>query len=93
MKDYVGKSIIANYFKGIEGLEGKLSFDENGLGFKSHKINIQKADIRIEYADMEKAELRGILLGLNVYTKDGTLHKFVVYGRKKVLEFLNSKIK
>ena len=29
---------------------------------------------------------------MSVYTKDGVEHKFVVYHRKDVVEFLNSKV-
>ena len=89
--DYNGKTIVANYFKGVQSLGGKLTFDNEGISFKSHKLNIGNGEIRIEYSDIEKAEKRGFLTGLNVTTKDGTLHKFVVYHRKDIIEYLESK--
>lgn len=91
MKDYSGKTIAANYFRGIESVGGKLHFDNTGIIFKSHAFNIQRGETRIEYEDIEKAEVKGFLTGMSVYTKDGTEHKFVVYFRKKVVAFLNSK--
>ena len=41
---------------------------------------------------MLKAEVKGFLTGMSVYTKDGVEHKFVVNHRKDVVEFLNSKV-
>ena len=54
MKDYCGKSIAANYYRGIEAVGGKLIFDETGITFKSHALNIQTGESRIEYKDMLK---------------------------------------
>lgn len=42
MNNYVGKSIGANYIVNMESLGGKIHFEENGLTFKSHALNIQK---------------------------------------------------
>ena len=92
MKDYCGKSIAANYYRGIEAVGGKLIFDETGITFKSHALNIQTGESRIEYKDMLKAEVKGFLTGMSVYTKDCVEHKFVVYHRKDVVKFLNSKV-
>jgi len=92
MKDYCGKSIAANYYRGIEAVGGKLFFDDIGITFKSHALNIQTGESRIEYKDMAKAEVKGFLTGMSVYTKDGIEHKFVVYHRKDIVKFLNSKV-
>lgn len=90
MKDYIGQSILANYYRGIEAVGGKLFFDQTGITFKSHAINIQTGETRIEYCDIQKAQKRGLLTGMSVFTKDGFEHKFVIYHRKDVIEFLNS---
>ncbi|MBR2432588.1 MAG: hypothetical protein IKB23_06690 [Clostridia bacterium] len=92
MRDYCGESIPANYYRGIEAVGGKLFFDETGMTFKSHAFNVQTGESRIEYKDIAKAQVKGFLTGISVYTKDGIEHKFVVYYRKKVVEFLNSKV-
>lgn len=91
MKDYAGQTILANYYRGIEAVGGRLTFDEFGMIFRSHAINIQTGDTRIEYRDIQKAQKRGFLTGMSVFTKDGTEHKFVVYHRNDVIEFINSR--
>lgn len=92
MKDYCGQSIAANYYRGKEAVGCKLFFDDTGITFKSHAFNIQKGETRIEYKDIAKAEVKGFLTGMSVYTKDYVEHKFVVNQRKDVVEFLNSKV-
>ena len=57
MKDYCGKSIAANYYRGIEAVGGKLIFDDTGITFKSHALNIQTGESRIEYKDVLKADV------------------------------------
>lgn len=96
MEDYIGNSIAANYFKGIEAVGGKIYFDEAGLTFKSHALNIQTGETRIEYAQIIKVAKRNTLgiipNGISIFTKDNFQHKFVIYNRKSVIEFLQSKI-
>ncbi len=36
MKDYIGQSIAANYFRGAEAVGGKIYFEPTKLIFKSH---------------------------------------------------------
>ncbi len=78
MSDYTGKTIFANYYRGIEAVGGKLYFDEHGITFKSHAFNVQTGETRIEYRDMQKAEKRGLLTGMSI--------------REDVIDFINSKI-
>jgi hypothetical protein len=92
MKDYCGKSISASYYRGFESVGGKLFFDDTCITFKSHALNTQADEKRIEYKDIEKAKVKGFLTGMSVYTKVGVEHKFVIYHRKAVVEFLNSKV-
>ena len=92
MRNYQGTTIPANYYRGWEAVGGKLIFDDFGMTFNSHALNIQTGSTRIEYRDIEHAMPKGFLTGLSVYTKDGTEHKFVVYHRKALAEFLNSKV-
>ncbi|MBQ8549775.1 MAG: hypothetical protein IJ426_00355 [Clostridia bacterium] len=99
MKDYCGKTISANYvhvgaiFKTQEAIGGKLSFDESGMEFNEHKLNVRSVGtVRIEYADIKEAKKRGILNGMDVVTNDGTVHMLVVSHRKDIIEFIMSKI-
>lgn len=89
-KDYRGKTIPANYYRGLEAVGGKLAFDDRGMTFRSHALNIQTGETRIEYKDILNAQTRGLLTEISVYTKDGAEHRFVVYHRKDVVAFLES---
>ena len=96
MKDFTGQSIPANYFRWIEAVGGKIYFHEDRLVFKSHAFNIQRGEKEIKYKDITEAKIRMTMFiipnGMEIITKDGFSHKFVLYGRDKVIEFLNSKI-
>lgn len=96
MKDFNGMAILANYFRGIEAVGGKLYFDETGMTFKSHKLNIQTGNTRIEYRDIQEISKRNTLgivpNGMAVITRDGYEHKFVIYNRKEVIRFLQNKL-
>lgn len=96
VKNYVGLSIAANYFRGMEAVGGHLHFYENYMIFKSHALNIQTGEQTIEYSQMVKIAKRNTLgivpNGISVFTKDGFEHKFVIFNRNSVIEFLNSKI-
>ena len=95
-ENYVYEKIAANYMRGKEAVGGWINFDENGLTFNSHAINIQRGETRIEYADIQDVKKRNTLgivpNGISVYTKDNFEHKFVIYNREDVIEFLKSKM-
>ena len=82
---------MANYFKSIEAVGGRLEFDKTGMTFRSHGINFQLVELRIDYGNVRRAEKKGLFNGMTVYTKDGDEHTFVVWGRKHLIEYLNSK--
>lgn len=96
MKNYIGDSIAANYFRGIEAVGGHIKFDETGLIFKSHSLNIQTGNTRIDYSQIVRIAKRNTLKivpnGISVFTKDNFEHKFVINNRKSVIEFLQSKL-
>lgn len=97
MKDYVDKSIAANYFRGTEAVGGKIYFDKTGMTFKSHMFNIQRGETRIEYCEIDSVAKRNTLgiipNGMLILTRDGFEHKFVINSRTKVIEFISQKIK
>ena len=41
---------------------------------------------------LTNSKIKGFLTGMSVCTNDGVEHKFVIYHRKDVVEFLNSKV-
>lgn len=93
--EYCGKSISANYFRGREAVGGKIYFDEKGFTFKSHYFNIKTGDTRIEYIQIDNVKKRNTLgiipNGISIYTRDGLEHKFVIYNREQVIEYIQSK--
>lgn len=95
-ESYLNEKIAANYMRGKEAVGGWIYFDENGLTFKSHAVNIQTGETRIEYADIRDVKKRrtwGVVPnGISVYTNDDFEHKFVIHDREQVIEFLKSKI-
>ncbi len=96
MNDYIGKSINANYFRGIEAVGGKITFDEMGLVFKSHSFNLQTGETRIDYSQIRAINKRNTLgivpNGIAIVTKDDINHKFVINNRNKVIRFLMQKL-
>ena len=93
IKNYVGTSINANLFRGIEAVGGKIHFSDNSLIFKSHELNIQKGKTEIKYKDIESISKRNTLgivpNGIKIVLKNGVEHNFVVNNRKKIINFLN----
>ena len=78
---------LANHFKGIEGVGGKLYLTDKRLVFKSHNLNIQNHELSIMLRDIQKAETYKPLHlssnGLCVETVDGVVEKFVVENAEK----------
>lgn len=93
IKNYIGTSINANLFRGIEAVGGKIHFDDNSLIFESHKLNMQKGKTEIKYKDIGSISKRNTLgivpNGIKIVLKNGIEYGFVVNNRKKIIEFLN----
>ena len=94
MKNLIGSSIPANYFRGAESVGGKLLFDETGMTFSSHSFNVRTGETRIDYADVSLVRGRNTLgivpNGVSVFTQDGFEHRFVVNGRDDVMAFITA---
>lgn len=86
----------ANLFCGIEAVGGKLFLTNKKVVFKSHQLNIQKAQRNIPYEDILEISKRNtaklIGNGIRIKTTDGNVFDFVVNQREKWLEKLNEKI-
>lgn len=95
MENYVGKSIMANLFRGIESVGGKIYFYESYLEFKAHALNIQKGVTQIKYADIDSIIKRNTLgivpNGILIVLKSGDQYKFVINNRNKVIEFMKTR--
>lgn len=97
MRNLLGTSIPANYFRGAEAVGGKLLFDETGMTFQSHGFNVSTGKTRIDYGDIllikERNTLGIVRNGISVFTENGFEHKFVVNGREEIIEFLTMQSK
>ena len=97
MRNLIGSSIPANYFRGAEAVGGKLRFDETGMTFSSHGFNVSTGETRIDYADVVLVRGRSTLgivrNGISVFTENGFEHKFVVNGREEIMEFMTAQAK
>lgn len=95
-KNYIRTSINANLFRGIEGVGGKITFDDIGLTFKSNYFNVQTEEIRIEYSQISTINNRKTCFvvpnGISIITKDNLKYDFVINFRKPVIEFLMSRL-
>lgn len=89
------KNGFANHFVGIEAVGGQLFLGHNRLFFKSHSLNIQTHELEIPLSQIVKIEKAFGLLGFNrfnVFLKDGSIEKFVVYNREDWIRCINAQI-
>ena len=87
---------VANLFRGLEGVGGKLFITNKNVLFKSHKFNIQKGQTTILFSAIKRLETRKTMKvvdsGLRITTLAGTHFDFVVNNREDLITILNSKI-
>lgn len=87
------KKFAANMFLNGESLGGFLHIYENGLRFKSHAFNFQKADVWIDILDIQNLENFNTLFfipnGLKVSCSTGE-YDFIVWNRSKVSKLITS---
>jgi len=88
--------VLANLFRGLEAVGGKLKITDRRLVFKSHDLNIQKGTTEIlieQIAEIKKRNTLGIVPnGISIVTKDGAKYKFVLWRRSKIIDFINSRM-
>jgi hypothetical protein len=81
---------LANHFRGIEGVGGKLFLTDRRLRFVSHRLNVQVHDTSWPLSTIVRAEatrtLGVIPNGLVVWLADGRRERFVVHGRDRWTE-------
>ncbi len=94
--NFIGTSKAANLFRGREAVGGRLHFDEKGMTFQSHKVNIQKGQSRIHYNEIKHIKafrtLGIVPNGMAIVTKKGKEYRFVINNRKAIMAFLNGKV-
>jgi transcriptional regulator with XRE-family HTH domain len=88
---------VANLFRGIESVGGRIKLTTKKLVFKAHAINIQKQEVEIPINNIERIEKKNSLFIipniLVVILKSGVEYKFVVFGRNKLISLIEAEIK
>jgi len=86
----------ANLFRGIEGIGGKIFLTNKRIIFKSHRANIQRGQISIEYKKVKKITKRKTAKfldnGIKIKTNNGSEFNFVVNERKQWIKKLTERI-
>lgn len=87
---------VANLFRGLESVGGKLFLTNKQLVFKSHNINVQTGTTKLTLDRIESIDKRKTMLivenGLLVRTINGHEFKFVVNDRNEWLKVLNESL-
>jgi hypothetical protein len=87
--------VPANLFRGIEGVGGRLRITNQRLVFQPHAFNFQKMPLEISLGDIAEATKRNSLgfipNGILIRTRAGVEYKFVVWGRDKLLDILQTR--
>ena len=87
---------VANLFRGLEGVGGKLFLTNKQLVFKSHNINVQTGTAKLTLDRIESIEKRKTMFIINnsllVRTINGHEFKFVVNDRDEWLKVLNESL-
>lgn len=95
-KEKLEVEILANLFRGLEGVGGKIFLTNERLIFKSHSLNIQKGQTNINYSEISSVDKRKtaklIDNGIKIITKEGTEYDFVVNDRDTELKKIQQKI-
>lgn len=85
---------VANLFKGVESVGGKLYLTESELIHRPHSLNIQTKETTIPVLDIVDVETKNTLgvvpNGLLVTTKNKTTYHFIVSKRKKWLAYIEN---
>lgn len=83
---------LANLFRGWEGVGGRLYVTNRRVIFESHMVNIRRGVTEIPLADIEEVRPRNNLWvipnGMEIETRDGIRYRFVVWGRKQIIDMI-----
>jgi hypothetical protein len=86
---------LANHWKGLESVGGKLFLTNRRLRFRSHKMNVQNHDESYVLSDIilvKASRTLGIVPnGLKVHLRGGTVERFVVTNRSDWVQRLQPK--
>ena len=84
---------MANLFRGWEGVGGRLYVTNRHVIFESHFINFQRGVTEIPLDEIDDARPRNNLgfipNGMEILTREGTRYRFVVWGRKRLIDMIH----
>ncbi|OWR29846.1 hypothetical protein CDO73_12220 [Saccharibacillus sp. O23] len=86
-------NILANLFRGMEGVGGKIDITNERVIFKAHSLNFQREPLEIRISEIQHVGKRstwGIIPnGMEIATRKGETYKFVLYNRGNVIKTIN----
>ena len=88
----MNKYFIASLCKnGILG--GAIVADDEAITYKTNKLTVpvELRNIKMRYRDIKNTEAGWLFVfpTVSVEMKDGAVHKFVIFGRKGFIDFIN----
>ena len=88
----MNKYFIASLCKnGILG--GAIVADDEAITYKTNKLTVpvELRNIKMRYRDIKNTEAGWLFVfpTVSVEMKNGTVHKFVIFGRKGFIDFIN----
>jgi hypothetical protein len=85
----------ANHWRGIDSVGGKLKITTRRILFEPHGFNLQTAPLYLALADVAAAGRRNTLgiipNGMYVRLKSGEEHRFVVWGRDRLIALIEER--
>jgi len=88
MKKYFIASLCRN---GIIG--GGILADDEAITYKTNKLTVpvELRNIKMKYRDIKNTEPGWLFVfpTVSVEMKNGAVHKFVIFGRKRFMDFIN----
>ena len=84
---------VANLFRGIGAVGGRIKITNQRLIFEPHALNIQKQILEVPLNQIKEVSPRNTLLlipnGILVKLVSGQEYKLVVWKRKELMELIN----
>ena len=89
--------VRANLFRGLEAVGGRMKITTRRVLFEPHSLNVQTTPAQIPLSDIIEVTKRRTLgivpNGLLIRTRSGMEYKFVVWGRQKLINIIESRIR
>jgi hypothetical protein len=92
----IEEEILANLFRGIEGVGGKIFLTNERLIFKSHSLNIQRGQTNIKYSEITAVEkiktMKIINNRIKIISDKDQEYCFVVNDRESQIQKISIKL-